>query len=155
MKVLQRFQPLRLMSRDAKEKVRGEIVERCRLAGDCWLYPVTNSKGYGTKWINGRAESVSRFMLAYATCESMTIKFDACHVLDCPYRACCNPRHLFWGTHSENAAQREREARDWGKMDVFLPPIPLGHITHEQHVLSAVDSTVQGISASLEQAMYT
>jgi hypothetical protein len=152
MKAIQRFC---LMSRAEKDKVRAEIVARCRLAGDCWLYPVTNSKGYGTKWINGRAESVSRFMLAYATCESLTIKYDACHVLDCPYRACCNPLHLFWGTHSENAAQREREARDWRKMDVVMPPVPLGHVTHEQHILSAVDSTVQGISAPLDQVVYT
>jgi hypothetical protein len=134
--MLDRFKPLSL---EEKERIRREIVDSCTLVADCWLYPVTNSAGYGVKRIGGKTQTVSRFMQAYHTRESMSIAQDACHIGDCPYRNCCNPKHLEWGSHSANAKHREAEARDRRHMAAVLPPVPLGHITHRYHV----DSTLQ------------
>jgi hypothetical protein len=124
------FKSLSLLSPDDKRRIYDEIISRCQLAGDCWVYPVKNSSGYGMKWIGGKMMTVSRFVLAYHTRESLSIKLDACHVFGCPYRACCNPKHLIWGTHAENAAMREEAER----MDRYDPrwavDPPLGHVTH-------------------------
>ena len=138
--MLEKFEPLSLAD---KERIRQEIVDKCILVADCWLYPVTNSAGYGIKRIGGKAQTVSRFMQAYHTRESMNVKQDACHIGDCPYRNCCNPKHLEWGSHSTNAKHREAEARERRHMNQVLPPVPLGHVTHEQH---GVDSTLQHVS---------
>jgi hypothetical protein len=138
MSKLDRF---RLMTAGEKDRVHQEIVERCELVADCWIYPVTNSSGYGIKRIGGRLMYTSRFVLAYSTRESLNIKMDACHIGDCPYRACCNPRHLAWGTHAENAAQREQKAREaqwdprWAKNPV------LGYETHVQRTRVREDQT--------------
>jgi hypothetical protein len=129
---LARFVPLSL---DDKERVRREIIASCELVADCWIYPVTNSAGYGVKRIGGRVQTTSRFMLAYETRESMTLDHDACHTPGCPYRACCNPSHLQWGSHAINAKQREADKREQRKRDVVVPPVPLGHITHAENAL--------------------
>src|SRR5690242_19745508 len=110
MSTLDRF---RRMTPAEKDRVWREIVDACTLMADCWIYPVTNSSGYGVKYIAGEMRTVSRFTLAYVTRESMNTKGDACHRDDiCPYRACCNPHHLFWGSHVENSLQREKRKRD-------------------------------------------
>ncbi len=52
------------------------------------------------KYIQGKMRTVSRFILAYSTRESLDLKdHDACHIRDCPYRACCNPAHLIVCQH--------------------------------------------------------
>src|ERR1700722_14609807 len=108
MNKLDRFR--RLTSAE-KDRIREEIIANCDLTADCWVYRGTANPAtcYGAKYIQGQRRTVSRFMLAYSSRESMTTKDDACHVNECPYKACCNPQHLFWGSHSENCAQREAE----------------------------------------------
>ena len=138
------------MSQTEKEKVRNEIITNCDLIADCWIYRTQNSAGYGVKRINGKVISVSRFMLAYSTHESLNVPFDACHDDGCPYRACCNPKHLFWGTHRENAEQREKATRERRKIDVLAPPVPLGHITHEEWQIQSVDSTLQQVQDGID-----
>lgn len=110
MSLLGRFKPL---TAEEKDRIRQAIITKCVLAGDCWLYRGTvNNSGYGMMYIGGKMRAVSRFMLCYSTRESLTIQADACHFTDrCPYRACCNPRHLYWGSHAENAVLREQDAR--------------------------------------------
>jgi hypothetical protein len=109
------------LSQTEKDRYRAEIVANCELVADCWIYlGALNSDGYGVKRIGNRVHSVSRFMLAYSTRESMNIRADACHdPKQCPYKACCNPKHLFWATHSQNCRQREQAKREERELFVW------------------------------------
>jgi hypothetical protein len=98
-----------------KEAVKAEILANCDLVADCWIYKgASNEYGYGMKKIGGKVHTVSRFMLAYDTRESLCKPgYDACHRDDiCPYKACCNPRHLYWATRSDNCKAREKRKRE-------------------------------------------
>jgi len=118
---LERWTPL---SPEDKDRIRQEIIARCDLIGDCWVYRSRNSEGYGVKRIAGKLVNVSRFMLAYTWREPLNIGMDACHKVDrCSYRACCNPDHLMWGSHRLNALQREQCRRE---MQSFQPWDPRG-----------------------------
>jgi hypothetical protein len=98
----------RLLTADEKDHIYQEIVDNCELQADCWVWKgAKDSAGYGVKYIQGKMRTVSRFMLAYTSRESMNVKADACHIEECPLRTCCNPAHLFWGTHGENCLERE------------------------------------------------
>jgi hypothetical protein len=131
-----------LMSKDQKGRIHAEILASCDLIADCWVYRGTKNPKlcYGMKYIQGKMRTVSRFMLAYATRESLDLKdYDACHVRDCPYRACCNPNHLFWGSYNENCKQREeydRETRQSRLLELpHLYPQPvLGHQAHAEWI---------------------
>ena len=110
MSKLDRF---RRLTTEEKDRIRQEIIDHCDLVADCWVWNgAKDAKGYGIKYIQGKMRVVSRFMLCYNTRESMDTDNDACHDdTQCCYRACCNPHHLFWGTHRENVEQREQKRR--------------------------------------------
>jgi hypothetical protein len=129
---LKRFRRLTLADKD---RIRQEIIDNCDLVGDCWVYRGTKDPAtdYGMKYIGGMMHTVSRFMLAYDSRESLNTADDACHEDCCPYAACCNPRHLFWASHAVNCAQRERDKREARKLYRQIPPIPLGHETHSAY----------------------
>ena len=107
--------PKALLTAEDKERIKDETLVNCDLVADCWIYKgATNEYGYGMKKIGGKVHTVSRFMLAYDTRESLEKPgYDACHKDEiCPYKACCNPRHLYWATKSENCKAREKRARE-------------------------------------------
>ena len=130
MGILDRFRPL---TPGEFYRIKQEIIDRCDHVGDCWVYRNVDPTSYGMKYIQGKMRTVSRFMLACSTVQSLDIKLDACHVRECPYKACCNPEHLFWGSHRENCKQREQEKREIKRRSAALPPVPLGHVTHEEN----------------------
>lgn len=71
----------------------------------CWLWTGTlNADGYGNFRYNGadrwRSYGAHRLALALATSTVPTSRMLACHHCDAP--ACCNPRHLYWGTNKSN-----------------------------------------------------
>jgi len=108
----EKFQ-VKILSKEEKDRLFHEIVANCDLVGDCWVFKGSKTPaGYGVKKFRGTTLVVSRFMLCYHTRESYNIKADACHVGDCPYKACCNPLHLCWGSHAANSIQREQEKRE-------------------------------------------
>jgi hypothetical protein len=106
------------MTAKAKDEVYAEIMANITiLAGcGCWLWNSRrDSHGYAIKWIAGREFTVSRFMLAFHTRESLNFGKDACHRAQCLYKACVRPDHLEWDTHGENMATRKkmRILKDW------------------------------------------
>lgn len=108
-----------LLTTEDKERIKAEILGNCDLVADCWIYKgAVNQNGYGMKKIGKKTCTVSRFMLAYATRESLDKPgYDACHKDDmCPYKACCNPLHLYWATKSDNCKARERRAKEEREM---------------------------------------
>jgi hypothetical protein len=102
------------MSKETDALIKAEIFANCDLIGDCWVYRGTPNPAecYGQKWIEGRNRTPSRFILCCATGEPLDMDADACHdTVQCPYRACCNPKHLFWGSHADNCILREQDKR--------------------------------------------
>jgi hypothetical protein len=104
-----------------KDRYCAEILANCDLRGDCWVYRGSKTDdGYGLKKFGESLHSTSRFMLAYATRESLNTNDSACHKKGCLFKACCNPDHLYWGTHSVNSADREQAKRDHAELPAFL-----------------------------------
>jgi hypothetical protein len=66
---------------------------------ECWFYNGSLRAGYGAFWINGKTVSAHR--IAWQLLHGK-IK-DGFHVLHtCDNKPCCNPFHLYEGTHTDN-----------------------------------------------------
>lgn len=78
----------------------------------CWLWLAgLGAKGYGRPWVNGKRICAHRVAYRLA-CGPFDDAVSVCHRCDTP--ACCNPAHLFPGTHADNMrdmATKGRSAR--------------------------------------------
>jgi hypothetical protein len=77
---------------------------------ECILWPYAKGDhGYGSVTVNGKRVSTHRY-----ACEAAHGKppagHQACHL--CGVRACVNPRHLHWGTQSQNEIEKAMHGRD-------------------------------------------
>lgn len=85
------------------------IMSRIQHRGTCWIYTGSKSgDGYGVIGIGRKSFRVHRVMF-----EGFVRKLQdeelVCHTCDIPL--CCNPDHLFAGSQSDNARDRERKGR--------------------------------------------
>lgn len=73
--------------------------------GGCWLWSGSNCRGYGKLFHQGRTQLVHRLMCK----PSPAVNELAMHKCDVP--ACCNPNHIFPGTHAANMADKAAKGR--------------------------------------------
>ena len=73
----------------------------------CWEWrgPLRRD-GYGFFGVGGRNLTASRLACELAHGPS---ELESCHTCDNP--RCCNPAHLYWGTHRQNMRDRDERGR--------------------------------------------
>lgn len=88
-------------------------IERVTESG-CWLWLGSTIRGYGVLSIGSRGNGTKRLVYAHRLSWELNrgpIR-DGLHVLHrCDVPACCNPDHLFLGTHDDNMADMLRKGR--------------------------------------------
>jgi len=76
---------------------------------DCWEWRAgINSKGYGAFWFNGKTISAHR--IAWQITNGK-IPEGMCVLHHCDNPRCCNPNHLFIGTHNDNVQDKVNKNR--------------------------------------------
>lgn len=79
---------------------------------DCWLWTAaTSTAGYGVFRFNGLNKIASRFAYHLANGD-IPEDLEVLHRCDTP--ACCNPAHLFLGTHIQNMQDKLNKGRPNG-----------------------------------------
>lgn len=79
--------------------------------GECWPWKAAvrnKQEGYGAFWLDGRHQPSNRVALLLSGVLAPD-DMKACHRCDNP--ACCNPAHLFIGTHKENNDDKVSKGR--------------------------------------------
>ena len=74
----------------------------------CWIYPSTKTNRYANLRIGDKNKKVHRLVYE-AIHGSIPEKMEICHKCDVGH--CCNPEHLFLGTHTDNMRDMARKGR--------------------------------------------
>lgn len=81
--------------------------------GDCWEWTASTTLGYGHFVLEGKHMNASRVSFKVSNPEIiLSTKDFVCHSCDNP--PCCNPAHLFLGTHKENMQDMVSKGRSGG-----------------------------------------
>ena len=95
------------MNKSARERFWGKV-DRSGGPDACWPWMAgKNADGYGQFWYSGT--TVGAHVFAFADTEGLVEGEIVCHSCDNP--PCCNPAHLFAGTHGDNARDRDTKQR--------------------------------------------
>jgi hypothetical protein len=90
-----------------------------RAADDCWPWrgTTTGKTGYGRAWRGPGWAAAHR--LAWELTHGSTPDGFVCHKCDNP--PCCNPAHLFVGTHTDNMRDMFAKGRNWQSKVTHCP----------------------------------
>lgn len=93
-----------LMDSDVISRLYDKI--NVRSEDDCWLWKAArNPDGYGKFSLQGRTIGAHRAILTLKLGRDIAEGLQACH--RCGNRRCANPHHIYEGSPSQNAADRE------------------------------------------------
>ncbi len=98
------------MPRMKKAITKENFTERIRMdKNGCWIWiKGKNKRGYGHVQLNGK---MMRAHQASYRLFKGEIKKGLCVCHSCDVKLCCNPDHLWLGTHLENMQDRNRKGR--------------------------------------------
>lgn len=79
---------------------------------DCLIFPYGTGHGYGRININCVPMDAHVYILGCVKGPKPTPKHESCHSCGRGSAACVNPRHLYWGTRSQNVSDRWRHQKE-------------------------------------------
>lgn len=82
---------------------------------ECIIYPFyRNQDGYG--WMKSQTGNIGAHVYAAILChgDKPTLQHEACHSCGNGHLGCVNPRHIYWGTRSDNMKDAYRHGKQMG-----------------------------------------
>lgn len=111
----------------------------------CWLWGRTLSAGYGAMTVEHRTVRVHRLAFALHHSRIEQELLEVCHRCDNP--RCCNPDHLFEGTHADNV----RDAISKGRARAPSGPRLLGVSNPAAQLSEEAVSEIRGATGVSQQ----
>lgn len=85
---------------------------------DCWPWKEGLwQNGYGRFKLNYKSIRAHRYALELVKGPPISVNLLALH--ECLDRRCCNPKHLYWGTHQDNMRDRRMNYKPaWNRKEI-------------------------------------